>query len=317
MINFDKVYISDTSNPYMNLAIEDQILKGLKSGEKVIFIYKNTPCVVMGRFQNPWIEVNLKKMKELGVKLVRRQSGGGCVYHDEENLNFCFLYGDKDYRKEENNNFLIHLLKSFNIAARVNERSDLVLDLDKTYKFSGSAFKQKKDRSFHHCTFLLNSDLSHLNTILDSPLKHLKSKSTPSKRSHVKNLQTLNPDINFATIVDFVKKNTEKALTIENLEKSDYLDFLKSWDWIYGETPLFEIPLKGEEFILNLELRKAKILKASFEGSSLEDEKSLNNIQLILEGKSLYEREALSAELDLAVGLGPQISSILKASHLI
>ena len=316
MKKIHKLYISQTSDPYLNLAIEDQILKSLSAKECALLVYRNTSSVVMGRFQNPWIEVNIEKMKELGVELVRRQSGGGCVYHDMGNLNFCFLYGEKDYKKAENNAFLVKLLEHFQIKARVNERSDLVLDLDKCYKFSGSAFKQKKDRSFHHCTFLLNTDLSNLGDILDSPLKHLKSKSTPSKRSHVMNLQKLNPDLSFETIIEFLTIHAEKTLKISDVVENEYLNFLTSWNWMYGETPLFEIQLNIDDLVLELQIRKARILSSAFTSYPTEQENKQRKINDILEGAHLRDSSQTIRELAEVSDLGERVIIGLKEAHL-
>ena len=42
----------------------------------------NTPSVVIGRHQNPWLEVDVEYAKAKKLNLVRRFSGGGAVYHD-------------------------------------------------------------------------------------------------------------------------------------------------------------------------------------------------------------------------------------------
>ena len=84
------IVLSPFQNPFINLAVEDYFLR-FSAHLPILFLYVNRPCVVMGRFQNPWVETNLKYLVENDIWLVRRQSGGGCVYHDEGNLNFSFI----------------------------------------------------------------------------------------------------------------------------------------------------------------------------------------------------------------------------------
>jgi len=85
-----RVFISQTTNPYLNLSIEHYLLQKTPADSTVLFLYANSPCVVIGRNQNPWIEVNLGVLRneKLDVKLVRRRSGGGTVFHDEVNVNY-------------------------------------------------------------------------------------------------------------------------------------------------------------------------------------------------------------------------------------
>src|SRR5690606_32503954 len=85
------VLVSPFQNPFINLALEDFFLRG-GADLPLAFFYVNRPCVVMGRFQNPWLECNLPYLVQHNIWMVRRQSGGGCVFHDEGNLNYSFLY---------------------------------------------------------------------------------------------------------------------------------------------------------------------------------------------------------------------------------
>lgn len=269
---FKKIYYSISNDPYENLALENHLLLNLGPEERALLVYVNRPSIVMGRFQNPWIESNLDVLKKNNIDLVRRQSGGGCVYHDLGNLNFCFLHGNRDYFKHENNEFLIHFLNEFEIPAIVNERSDIVLDIaGDIFKFSGSAFKQKKDRSFHHCTMLIDSNVSMLTSILDSPLKSLKSKSTRSKPVPVKNLIEVVQNLSVDKVITALKQYAQDFSIIDYQgEESEYLQKLLSWKWKFGETPLFTIELQINKQSLSLEIRKGIVIAAVSESSAFE-----------------------------------------------
>ncbi len=244
--------LSPYTDPYINLAIEDFLLKIIGPQEKFLFLYNNRDSVVMGRFQNPLMECRLSEMFQQGIKLVRRQSGGGCVYHDLGNLNFSFLHGERDYHKETSQTIILQALKNLNISAHRNERSDLVVSKNGIdYKFSGSAFKQKKDRSFHHGTLLIDSNLSDLNTFLKPKVSLSLSKSISSVRSRVINLVEANSRLTQSDLVAELMSEFGKCYDckVQSLDKSvlnysqQYLDELRSEQWIYFETPKFEFEL--------------------------------------------------------------------------
>ena len=47
----------------------------------MLLLYRDDPCVVIGRNQNPWKEVNIRAARQAGIPFIRRHSGGGTVYH--------------------------------------------------------------------------------------------------------------------------------------------------------------------------------------------------------------------------------------------
>src|SRR3989344_1073175 len=112
---FAKCYISETHDPFFNLATEDWIFRDMNPNQHILFLWRNSPTVVIGRNQNPWAECHLNKMEENKVNLVRRQSGGGAVFQDLGNTNFTFLSSRKNYDKNRNFQIIINALKKFGI----------------------------------------------------------------------------------------------------------------------------------------------------------------------------------------------------------
>lgn len=74
-------YISKINDPYINLSIEEWLLRDTDPEKYILYLWRNRPCVVIGRNQNPFLECNLGFMQEHNIPLVRRRSGGGAVYH--------------------------------------------------------------------------------------------------------------------------------------------------------------------------------------------------------------------------------------------
>ena len=149
-----KVFLSDSTDPWFNLATEDWIFRDMDPSYQVLFLWRNAETVVIGRFQNPWTECDVEKMEADGIKLARRQSGGGAVFHDLGNTNFTFLSGADEYDKERNNRIITDALARFGITAEPSGRNDIIVE---GRKVSGSAFKKKRDRAFHHGTMLINA----------------------------------------------------------------------------------------------------------------------------------------------------------------
>jgi lipoate---protein ligase len=148
---------STTTDPFLNLAIEDHLLRTSHPESHILFTYVNRPCVVIGRNQNPWLEVNLAALKPgvppeaaqdgdrlQGIVLVRRRSGGGTVFHDEGNLNYSFIVpNDKNFNRNKHAEMVVSAIKgispdltyncqqllssSLKEGIRVNERHDIVM----------------------------------------------------------------------------------------------------------------------------------------------------------------------------------------------
>lgn len=290
--------ISNTHDPYFNLATEDFIFNDMSSDEHILFLWRNSPSVIIGRNQNPWAECNLKRIEGDGVNLVRRQSGGGAVYQDLGNSIFTFLSPRSEYNRKRNFDIIIRALAKFGIKAIQSGRNDILVE---GKKISGSAFKETPHKAFHHGTLLINVDLSKLNDFLTPHPKKLEAKGTQSVRSRVANLVEFNDKINHdllmeAIIEEFFKEyNSEKkieAINHDNLKQipslNKYYNFLKDKNWVLGETPQFKHQLteKFEWAFVDLHLDtdagkigKAKIFSDCLDTQLVEEiEKTLHNL---------------------------------------
>lgn len=246
------VFISPFRNPFINLALEDYFLRG-GADLPLLFFYVNRPCVVLGRFQNPWIECHLPYLAQNDIWMVRRQSGGGCVFHDEGNLNFSFITKDPLIDRRKHAELLQKAFARADIELQISPRHDLWLadEAGEWKKISGSAYKQTKDGSFHHGTFLVSSDLDKLEESLKQTLSALSSKSIPSVRSRVIKLQDRFPEIAIEDVIELVAHSLGRVpqildgslLSLYEVQQS--FQALRDHRWLWGETPLFELGHAG------------------------------------------------------------------------
>ncbi len=322
-----RVLISNTFDPYFNLATEDWIFQEMDPEINILYLWRNQETVVIGRFQNPWTECNLKKMEEDNVLLTRRQSGGGAVFHDLGNTNFTFLSSKENYSKELNNKIITEALEDFDINAYASGRNDILVDTkDGPRKISGSAFKEKKDRSFHHGTLLIEANLSKLGDYLNPSKKKLQSKGISSVKSRVENLSNLNSSINHddlcKSIISKFFKNYGQECEIETLDENvlkkipelvKYYEFLKDWDWRFGETPKFNHQLEerfswgGVEVFIDS--HKAKIENIKIYSDSLHPE-MIELLMQKLNGQT-YDSNGISKAIEDTISELPMISEYL------
>ncbi len=256
-----KIFISESLNPHLNLATEEWIFHNLDPSSQVLFLWRNDNTVVIGRNQNPWSECNLAKMKEDQVTLARRTTGGGAVFHDLGNTNFTFLSPKESYKRENNIEIILGGLKNFGIQGQASGRNDLLIPFaDGPRKFSGSAYREKKDRAFHHGTLLLHADLSRLGNYLTPNPKKLQAKGKESVRARVANLTEIAKDLKHDTVTEALIHSFEKfyggkadleILSMQSLQQMQELkeqfDSLSSWSWLYGHT--LEFSHKMDEYL--------------------------------------------------------------------
>ncbi|XP_011701897.1 PREDICTED: lipoyltransferase 1, mitochondrial-like [Wasmannia auropunctata] len=126
------VFISQSTNVFVNLALEHWLYRNFDfSKHHVLLLWRNDPCVVFGRHQNPWHECNVHAAEKADIALARRNSGGGTVYHDNGNLNLTFFTPRERYNRKYNLNIITNaLFRQWGLKSVINERDDILINGD-------------------------------------------------------------------------------------------------------------------------------------------------------------------------------------------
>ena len=238
-----KIIIGKSNNTYFNLAMEEYFLK--QKHDDYFMLWRNDKSVIIGKNQNAYAEINHKYVTENNIKVVRRMTGGGAVFHDLGNINYTFIMRNS---KDAFNDYklfsepIIAFLKSLGVAAYLSGRNDMLIE-DK--KFSGNAQCAYKESVMHHGTLLFSSEKSDISESLNvNPLK-IASKGISSVKSRVTNIsEYLKTNITVEKFMDdlavYIKEYFNEASTYD-LSDEDVIEINKLADskystnqWNYG-----------------------------------------------------------------------------------
>ncbi|MBY6037943.1 lipoate--protein ligase [Fictibacillus nanhaiensis] len=253
MLFIDNENITD---PRVNLAIEEFALKHLDINESYLLFYINEPSIIIGKNQNTVEEINAEYVREEGLHVVRRLSGGGAVYHDLGNLNFSFITKDDGNSFHDFKKFtdpVVKALKKLGVNAELSGRNDILAE---GKKISGNAQFSTKGRMFSHGTLLFDSEIENVVSALNVRMDKIESKGIKSIRSRVTNIREhLDEDMTMEefkeTLLTYLFEELESIPKYELTEK-DWEEIRKisreryaNWDWNYGKSPKFNVELSN------------------------------------------------------------------------
>jgi lipoate-protein ligase A len=249
MLFIDNKGITD---PQINLSIEEYALKNLDINETYLLFYINESSIIIGKNQNTIEEINTEYVESNSIKVVRRLSGGGAVYHDLGNLNFSFITKDDG---ESFHNFrkftepVVIALKKLGVNAELSGRNDIEVG---GRKISGNAQFSTKGRMFSHGTLMLNSEIENVVSALKVKKDKIESKGIKSVRSRVANIsEFLTEKLEIgefrSMLLKYIFEGEEEipeyVLTEEDWEKIYQLskERYQNWEWNYGRSPKFNL----------------------------------------------------------------------------
>jgi lipoate-protein ligase A len=312
------------TDPRVNLAIEEHLMRNLRTDQDILLFYINEPSVIIGRHQNTVEEIDAAYVAGHHIHVVRRLSGGGAVYHDLGNLNFSFITQKKSENIQNYRKFtepVIRALRELGVQAELNGRNDIVIG---ERKISGNAQYVSGGRMVSHGTLLFNTDLSIISNILTVKTSKITSKGIKSVRSRVANISEFlaNPmdmDAFRAHVtrsilsggddVQVYRLTAEDWTSIQKMTDERY----RCWEWNFGASPEFNIQKVGRfscgEIDARFEVEDGVIRSIRFTGDFL-GENDPAGLEERLTGRR-YTREDVEAAV-AGLDLGGVFSGVCR-----
>lgn len=305
--------IPEETDPWFCLAAEEYLLKNHR--EDMVMIWQCHQTVVVGKHQNLMAEINYRYVRENGIRLARRISGGGTVFHDAGNVNFSFLKSIDSPQEVSFRNFtepIIRALADLGIEAGTSGRNDLLVG---GKKISGNAEHIFKNRVLHHGTLLFDADLTRLGEAIRPSPGLYQSKAVASYRSPVVNIsEFLSRPMTREDFILYLATQLKKAypemndyqLTSVEKESIRQLSEQKysTGDWIFGYSPVYRFTRTAfpdnKELNIALEVDKGTIKKAGLSGSYFRPEEA-RLLEALLSGQ--YHLFEPILEVHQSVGL--------------
>jgi lipoate-protein ligase A len=264
-----RIILQPTHDPYFNIATEEYLLK--HSNDDYIILYRNTPSVIVGKHQNTMAELNHSFINSSKIPVIRRLSGGGTVFHDLGNVNFCFMVNGREGNLVDFKRFttpIIEFLKELGLNAYRGEKNDIRIG---SYKVSGNAEHVHKNRVMHHGTLLYSTNMFWLEQAIKSNENSYTDRAIRSNRSRTINIAELLPhpmtiETFEIALSEFLTKyhsatplqlDDSAKRTINTLATTKYTD----WNWNYGYNASYDFRVKIDSNILVLKVTSGIIEK--------------------------------------------------------
>lgn len=247
--------VNKSLNTYFNMAAEEFFLD--RCVDDVLMLWQNKNTIVVGKNQNTLSEIDVDFVKEQGIDVVRRLTGGGAMYQDVGNLNFTYIFNNSGEWYSDFSRFttpVIRALKNVGVSAELSGRNDITVN---GKKISGNAQTVHNNRIMHHGTLLLNSDVSVLSKALHPDREKIKSKGIASVSSRVANINDFLPTpVSVDRIIGEIRNSViqeypdltdyeisdNDSRQIKELAEKKY----KTWEWNYGYSPKYNFTKKGK-----------------------------------------------------------------------
>ena len=272
--------LNDSIDPFYNLAFEEYVFDRMTGGDALL-VWRNAPCVVVGCHQNICGEVRPALLRQMGVPVLRRSSGGGTVYHDLGNINYTLMLSGDGADYDRCLRPVIAALNDLGAPAQRGHGSDIAID---GRKISGSAQRISHGRLLHHGTLLFDADLDALNRITTRHKdRGVSSKATASAISTVTNIRDhlskpMTVESFAEALLDRMLPEGAPRLELDEAQRAEVErirnEKYAAWAWTWGRNPAFELnrtgALGGKPVELSYRAKKGVISEGKVRSDALD-----------------------------------------------
>ena len=247
-----RLIIDNAKDAYKNMAVDRAILTA-NSEKKVLptvrFYQWSPPAISIGYFQSLKDEIDINECEKQNVDYVRRITGGGAVFHEDE-LTYSIIIPESHSSIPENIldsysricRALIFGLENIGVKSRYRPINDIVV---KDRKISGNAQTRKKKTVLQHGTVLMDVNVERMFSLLKVPNEKRIDKMIANVKESVTSIKNeVGYQISFKDLSEAMAKGFEKEFNVEfeddkltDYEKKLASDFEKNCfskkSWIY------------------------------------------------------------------------------------
>ena len=318
------VYIeAESKNAAFHFSVEEYIMRCFPFNEPVMMIWQADKCAMLGRNQIAEAEIDISCVRQEGIQIIRRSSGGGTIFTDAGTLLYTMILPDAeqyslDTAREKIAAPVVKALNEMGIPAKLEGRNDILVE---GKKVSGMAQYARHDRICTHGSLLYDTDLEMLTRVLRVDEGKISSKGLRSVRSRVVNLKEY-MDSSCSTY-DFwalLKKNLFSGQYIEKYALTEYdltqidLIFQEQYgnpSWTFEQSPRFSFHnskrFYGGKVEVYLDIDKGAVSSCSIRGDFL-GVFPIRGLEMLFENK-LFQYEVFSGALD-GISLQPYLGNI-------
>jgi len=224
--------ITNNLSAARNMAVDRAVLVA-NSERKVLptvrFYTWSPPAISIGYFQSLGEEVDLEKCTRFGVDCVRRITGGGAVFHEDE-LTYSIVIPESHPKIPKNImdsyaricGAVMKGLKNLKIESNYAPINDI---LSGGKKISGNAQTRKLKTVLQHGTVLMDVDVEKMFSLLRVPNEKIRDKIISDVKQRVTSIKHLLDDpVSFDKAAASMKDGFEEEFGIELVsgELTDY-----------------------------------------------------------------------------------------------
>lgn len=282
--------------------------------DEVFFTWRVNPTVIIGRHQCLEAEVDVDYCRRKGIDIVRRLSGGGCVYADPENLMISYVCPTGRPAPDVFSVFvrkLAHALCELGLDASVSGRNDILIE---DRKVSGCAYYHTGTHAIVHTTMLFGANPEEMSRAITPEKSKLAQRGVKSVASRITTIAEHNPEISIERFREYTDCFILKAynLTLDQIQQVQQLEtryrapgFLEGTNLRHRNTIKKESRIPGVGKIeINLSTHHGAITHIDFSGDFLTGELPISLLQENLIGQPLSRPDLMDVPVNkIIVGL--------------